>query len=115
MIDQKQSVGRERGVEPAALPYPRNELGRFTRFRLAVAANPEARAYLMNAPMLVALFLVSVIPIGYSFWISLQKYNLRQPNNIRFNYGENYLNVLTNAEFWQSMRVTFTFTIGSVW
>ncbi|MBV7327951.1 sugar ABC transporter permease [Chloroflexi bacterium TSY] len=129
MIDQKQSIGSESGVEALALPYPRSQLGRFARLRLAIAETPEIRAYLMtdtrksamsmgafikNAPMLIALFLVSVIPIGYSFWISLQKYNLRQPNNIRFNYGENYLNVLTNTEFWQSMRVTFTFTVGSV-
>lgn len=76
--------------------------------------SPEARAYLMNAPMLLAIFLVAVIPIGYSFWISLHKYNLRQPNNIRFTGLENYVNVLSNAEFWQSMRVTFTFTAGSV-
>jgi multiple sugar transport system permease protein len=68
----------------------------------------------MNVPMLIAIFLVSVIPIGYSFWISLQRYNLRQPNRIGFTGLDNYINILTNAEFWQSMRVTFTFTIGSV-
>jgi multiple sugar transport system permease protein len=81
---------------------------------LKVAENPEVRAYFMNSPMLLALILVSVIPIGYSFWISLQKYNLRQPNNIRFNGLDNYINVLTNNEFWQSMSVTVLFTVGSV-
>jgi multiple sugar transport system permease protein len=76
--------------------------------------NAEVRAYLMNGPMLLAVGLISLFPIGYSFWISLQRYNLRQPNRIRFIGFDNYVDVLTQPEFWQSMRVTFTFTIGSV-
>jgi multiple sugar transport system permease protein len=84
------------------------------RLWLRLSESPEFRAYVMNVPMLIAIFLVSVIPIGYSFWISLQRYNLRQPNRIGFTGLDNYINILSNAEFWQSMRVTFTFTIGSV-
>lgn len=88
--------------------------GWWGRLWLRLSESPEFRAYVMNAPMLIAIFLVSVIPIGYSFWISLQRYNLRQPNRIRFIGLDNYWDILSNAEFWQSMRVTFTFTIGSV-
>jgi multiple sugar transport system permease protein len=88
--------------------------GWFGRLWLRLSESPEFRAYVMDAPMLIAVFLVSVIPIGYSFWISLQRYNLRQPNRIRFTGLDNYLNVLSNAEFWQSLRVTLTFTVGSV-
>jgi multiple sugar transport system permease protein len=39
---------------------------------------------------------------------------LRQPNRIRFIGLDNYIDVLNNAEFWRSLRVTFTFTIGSM-
>ncbi|MCB0060832.1 MAG: sugar ABC transporter permease [Caldilineaceae bacterium] len=87
---------------------------RFAHWSSRLLENAEVRAYLMNGPMLLAISVISIFPIGYSFWISLQRYNLRQPNRIGFNGGENYLNVLTQAEFWQSMRVTFTFTVGSV-
>jgi multiple sugar transport system permease protein len=88
--------------------------GRFSRWMGRLTENAEVRAYLMNGPMLLAIALISIFPIGYSFWISLQRYNLRQPNRIRFTGFDNYIDVLTQAEFWQSMRVTFTFTVGTV-
>lgn len=114
MIEEGRPTSGEAGV--GALPSPRGraQQGWFTRLRIRLEDNPEFRAYLMNAPMLIAIFLVSVIPIAYSFWISLQKYNLRQPDRIRFIGLGNYIDVLSNNEFWQSMRVTFIFTIGSV-
>lgn len=101
-------------VETPSPPRPAPQRGWWGRLWLRLAESPEFRAYVMNAPMLIAIFLVSVIPIGYSFWISLQRYNLRQPNRIRFIGLDNYWDIVSNAEFWQSMRVTFTFTIGSV-
>lgn len=88
--------------------------GWWSRLWLRLSESPEFRAYVMNGPMIIAICLVSVIPIGYSFWISLQRYNLRQPNRIGFIGLGNYIDVLSNAEFWQSMRVTFVFTFGSV-
>jgi len=114
MIEKEHQANREVGIGSLSSPSRRYELGRFALLRTKLLESPEARAYLMNLPMLLALFLVSVIPIGYSFWISLQKYNLRQPNDIRFIGLDNYVNVLTHPEFWQSMRVTLTFTVGSV-
>jgi multiple sugar transport system permease protein len=108
LIVRALDVGTPSPVRAATRP------GWFGRLWLKLAESPEFRAYVMNVPMLIAIFLVSVIPIGYSFWISLQRYNLRQPNRIGFIGLDNYINILANAEFWQSMRVTFTFTIGSV-
>lgn len=102
------NAGRPAGARAGSRPGPLGLLW------LRLSESPEFRAYVMNIPMLTAIFLVSVIPIGYSFWISLQRYNLRQPNRIGFNGLDNYINILSNAEFWQSMRVTFTFTVGSV-
>lgn len=88
--------------------------GRLAQWMNRLGENENVRAYLMNGPMLLAIAIISIFPIGYSFWISLQRYNLRQPDRIGFNGGQNYLYVLTQDEFWQSMRVTFTFTVGSV-
>lgn len=100
------------GIATTARPQPQR--GRLASWFGRILENAEVRAYLMNGPMLLAIALISVFPIGYSFWISLQRYNLRQPNRIRFTGFDNYIDVLTQAEFWQSMRVTFTFTVGSV-
>ena len=113
MLDKKLPsaplAGVERGTSPPqAQPTPRAGL------RRRLAELPEARAYLMNGPMLLAVFLIAVIPIAYSFWISVQKYNLRQPNKIRFSGLDNYVSVLTNAEFWQSLQVTLVFTFGAL-
>ncbi|HXF60733.1 MAG TPA: sugar ABC transporter permease [Caldilineaceae bacterium] len=113
MIDEKLSpsggsIGSTQ-VQPAVEPA-----GALARLWQRLSESPEVRAYIMNGPMLLAIFLISVIPIGYSFWISLQKYNLRQPNNIRFIGLGNYIDVLSNAEFWQSFQVTIIFTAGSV-
>jgi len=100
------------GIPPTVRSQPQR--GRVAGWFSRISENAEVRAYLMNGPMLLAIALISVFPIGYSFWISLQRYNLRQPNRIRFTGFDNYIDVLTQAEFWQSMRVTFTFTVGSV-
>jgi multiple sugar transport system permease protein len=105
-----QALEAGRSSAPRVVTQP----GWWGQLWLRLSESPEFRAYVMNAPMLIAIFLVSVIPICYSFWISLQRYNLRQPNRIGFIGLENYWDVVSNAEFWQSMRVTFTFTIGSV-
>jgi multiple sugar transport system permease protein len=114
MIEQKEQVGPPSGIQLLPDRPTLTEPGTFARLRLKLSESPEVRAYLMNGPMLVAVFLVSVIPIGYSFWISLQRYNLRQPNNIHFIGLGNYIDVMSNAEFWRAMKVTFTFTVGSV-
>ena len=110
MIDNQVSAATS--ARPA--PPSEDELGAWARLWRRLGESPEVRAYLMNGPMILALTLVSAIPIGYSFWISLQKYNLRQPNNIHFIGLGNYINVLTNAEFWVAMRVTAIFTFGSL-
>lgn len=114
MIDKDLSSPGNVGVGAVPAPSGGRGLTSWQRLRIRISESPEFRAYFMNAPMMIALFLVSAIPIGYSFWISLQRYNLRQPNNIHFNGGENYINVITNTEFWMSMRVTAIFTFGSL-
>jgi multiple sugar transport system permease protein len=102
------------GVQPLPSPTGGRELNAWQRFWLRFNESPEARAYLMNGPMILVLLLISAFPIGYSFLISLQKYNLRQPNNIRFTGLDNYIAVLSNAEFWDSLRITATFTFGAL-
>lgn len=114
MIDNNLSPASSVGVTTLPAPSGGRELSGWKRWWMNFNERPEVRAYLMNGPMILALLLVSVIPIAYSFWISVQKYNLRQPNNIHFNGLNNYIAVLSNEEFWTSLRITATFTFGAL-
>ena len=68
-------------------------------------------AYVLNAPALVAIFLLAAYPIIYSAWISLHKYNLKRPNVFRFIGLENYTDILGSAEFWTALVITLEFTV----
>jgi multiple sugar transport system permease protein len=96
----------------AASAAPARRAARLRRTRLARSA--AVRAYVMNLPMIVLLLAIVAFPIGYSFWISLQAYNLRRPQAIRFIGLENYAFVLSGEEFWRTLRTTLIFTFGSV-
>lgn len=114
MIEKNYPAVGNVGSAPIAPPTGGREMSTWQRRWLNFNENPEVRAYLMNGPMILTLLLISAFPIGYSFWISLQKYNLRQPNNIHFNGIDNYVAVLGNSEFWTSLRITATFTFGAL-
>lgn len=87
------------------------------RFRAQIRAvfsdSQAPLAYLMNLPMLIAIFAVSIAPIGYSLWISLHDWNLRRPPP-RFRGPSTYLRVLTDPEFHRTMKTTLIFTFGSL-
>jgi multiple sugar transport system permease protein len=68
-------------------------------------------AALLNAPALVAIFLLAGYPILYSAWISLHKYNLKRPQRFDFIGLDNYAAILHSAEFWSSLWITVQFTL----
>ena len=68
-------------------------------------------AYMLNAPALIAIFLLAGYPIIYSAWISLHKYNLKRPNRFEFIGLQNYLDILESSEFWSAFWVTVQFTV----
>lgn len=68
-------------------------------------------AYLLNAPALVAIFLLAAYPIVQSAWISLHKYNLKRPKVFQFLGLDNYAAILESAEFWSSLWITVQFTL----
>lgn len=68
-------------------------------------------AYLLNAPALIAIFLLACYPIIYSAWISLHKYNLKRPLRFDFIGLANYANILESPEFWSSLWITVKFTV----
>jgi multiple sugar transport system permease protein len=83
-------------------------------------ARPEARqrywretftAYLYLLPATLILLTFHFLPIFYAFFVSLNKWGILQE---RFVGLQNYINLLQDADFWQSLSVTVWFVIGTV-
>ena len=67
------------------------------------------------APACVLLVLISVVPICYSLYISFLKYNLAKPvSTIRFYELKNYVKMLSNPQFLDSVVWTLTFAVVSL-
>jgi multiple sugar transport system permease protein len=70
-----------------------------------------ARAYLLNAPAMIVIGLLVAYPIGYSFWLSLHRYNLKLPALERFVWFQNYISLVSDPAFLSSLRVTVAFVV----
>jgi ABC-type sugar transport system permease subunit len=67
--------------------------------------------YLLVLPAVVILGLFHIFPIFYGFWISLHKWGVR---NLGFIGFTNYSRALHDEDFWNSLRVTIWYVIGTV-
>ena len=71
----------------------------------------------MVAPSIFLIALVALWPIIYAIWLSLHEYSLVQAGLSRwaepYGFG-NYIDALKDSEFWRATRITFVFTIASV-
>ncbi len=65
-------------------------------------------------PALLILIIVFVYPIGRAFWLSFWTENLGTELNPVFSGFNNYLRLLGDGRFWQSLNNTFFFTLTSV-
>lgn len=74
---------------------------------------PLIEGYLYLAPTLLGLLIFVFIPIFTSFQLSL---NRIAPfgNVMRFVGLDNYRNLLTSADYWDSVRITVLFVLGTV-
>jgi multiple sugar transport system permease protein len=78
------------------------------------AAAEHRLAWLLCAPAVIAMLLVTAYPMLYALWLSLFRYDLRFPDERRFIGFENYLSVLGSEAWWQALFNTLVITIGSV-
>ncbi len=74
----------------------------------------ERLGWLLCAPAVIAMLLVTAYPILYAVWLSLFRYDLRFPARHAFVGVQNYLSVLTSEVWWQALPNTLTITVGSV-
>lgn len=70
--------------------------------------------WLLVAPAVSAMLVVTAWPVLYAFWLSLFRYDLRFPGQRAFIGLDNYLSVLGSEVWWQSLGNTLIITVGSV-
>jgi multiple sugar transport system permease protein len=87
---------------PLAVPHRR-------RFKVSRRFLP----YLLSLPALLTCIGI-LIPFLTAVAYSLQRYRLSQPWARKWNWGENYLNFLTDPSFWNTLRVSMTYTVLTV-
>ncbi len=71
-------------------------------------------AYMLCAPAVLAMLLVTVYPIGYALVLSMQKIDLRFPEESGFVGLDNYSAVLSSDLWWQGVFNTAFVTVTSV-
>lgn len=63
-------------------------------------------------PAVIMLACISIIPIGYSFYLSFQSYNLAMPaSTVHFVGLKNYMDMLTDKNFITSIQWTLIFAV----
>lgn len=103
-------------TDPSTTGPPRTE-DPSPRVRKAGAQTPRkqagetVRAYIMNAPALLVIITIVAYPIGYSFWLSLHRNNLKQPAKEAFIWFDNYISLLSDQEFLTSLTVSTLFAL----
>jgi len=71
-------------------------------------------AWLLCAPAVSAMLVVTAYPILYALWLSLFRYDLRFPRERRLVGFDNYVSILTSETWWKALFNTLLITIGSV-
>ena len=82
---------------------------------LSQGARAERRlGWLLCAPAVLVMVAVTAYPIGYSVYLSLQRYDLRFPSQAKFIGLSNYVAVLTSPYWWTAFWNTVVITVISV-
>ena len=68
----------------------------------------RALPYLLSLPALLVCIGI-LIPFFTAALYSLQRYRLSQPWARKYNWGENYLNFLSDPDFWNTLKVSLTY------
>jgi multiple sugar transport system permease protein len=83
--------------------------------QLSEGARAERRlGWLLCAPAVVVMLAVTGYPLIYAVYLSLERYNLELPQDIKFIGFSNYGAVLSSPYWWQALKVTVIITVFSV-
>jgi multiple sugar transport system permease protein len=75
--------------------------------------NKKILPYLLSLPALIVCIGI-IIPFLTSIYYSLQRYNLALPYLRGFIWVDNYINLFTSHEFWNTVAVSLIYTIATV-
>ncbi|GAA4683104.1 carbohydrate ABC transporter permease [Phytohabitans rumicis] len=90
-------------------------LSKVDKARLSEGKRAERRlAWLLCAPAVLVMVAVAGYPILYSVWLSLQRYDLKFPDEREFVGLSNYVTVLSNEIWWTAFGVTTLITVVTV-
>jgi multiple sugar transport system permease protein len=89
--------------------------GKKQKPQLSEGAKAERNlGWLLISPAVIVMVAVTAYPVGYAIWLSLERYNLELPQNIKFVGLGNYAAVLSSPYWWQALKVTLIITVISV-
>ena len=98
---REEGGGADRGTEIA-------------RQRYSEGKRAERRLGLwLCAPAVITMLAVTAYPILYAFWLSLQRADLRTPDQNEFIGLENYVTVLSSPIWWDAFGITMLITVVS--
>lgn len=67
-------------------------------------------AYVLVLPTLVLFLVFRIFPVFYAFFLSLYRWNLLSPKGKFVGVG-NYIKLITDPNFWNSIKVTMSFAL----
>ncbi|BDH60806.1 ABC transporter permease [Lysinibacillus sp. PLM2] len=77
--------------------------------------NKNLFKYLLLAPALLLILLITIYPLFNSFWISLHEWDLKKSVEMGNFVGlDNYMRAFTDKYFWNSVIITLIFVISTV-
>ncbi|HEY1918205.1 MAG TPA: sugar ABC transporter permease [Streptosporangiaceae bacterium] len=83
--------------------------------QLSEGAKAERRlGFMLIAPAVIVMIAVTAYPLIYAIWLSLERYNLELPQDIKFIGFANYGAVLSSPYWWHAFFVTLVITVISV-
>ncbi len=82
------------------------------REKVAAAKPPRKTGSMLVVPSVVVLLLWMIVPLVMTLWFSFQYYNLVNPEVSGFAGRDNYEFLVTDPDFWVSLRNTMTLLIS---
>lgn len=74
---------------------------------------PRVLPYILSLPALLICIGI-LIPFVTSIWYSLERYNLAMPYLRRFIGVDNYIELFTDPDFWNTVKVSMIYTVATV-
>lgn len=91
-------------IDAVAIAKQRHSEGKKAESRLGL---------LLCAPAVIVMVAVAAYPIIYALWLSLNRADLRTPNDNKFIGLSNYFTILSSPIWWQAFTVTIIITVIS--